>query len=100
MREMFAEANLDGFGHTFGNAMKGHLQTAVQLREDDSSATMCNERSTEIDGSSVHTSTGSPVRSPLCLAVVMPRRSASSVATFGLTMCYIFMHLHSAKTAR
>ncbi|TBU39345.1 hypothetical protein BD309DRAFT_1052133 [Dichomitus squalens] len=80
MREMIVEANAHGFGHPLGYTLKGHPQTVAQLRdaedeEDDASAATSlstTSVSTETDGSSVHTPTDSPVRSPFCPGVAPP----------------------------
>lgn len=88
MREMIAEANAHGFGHAPGSD-HSHSQAASPLPEDEDdaiSAGTSTSASTETDGSSVHTPTDSPLRSPFSPGVVssgggVPRLSSLETKT-------------------
>ncbi|KAI0752528.1 hypothetical protein C8Q80DRAFT_1097662 [Daedaleopsis nitida] len=78
MREMIAEANAHGFGHSLGPAHSDRTIVALHEVEDEDDATSASTivsattASTETDGSSVHTPTDSPLRSPFAPGVVSP----------------------------
>ena len=80
MRNMMSEANAHGIGQALDAAYR-HRQAATPMLEQDdeddttsaSTSASATSVSTETDGSSVHTPTDSPVRSPFAPGIASPR---------------------------